>query len=254
MPVTIRVKFPGHNNLLLDGRLEMPDDEPLHYATFSHCFTCNKDLLSTFRISKHLAELGIATLRFDFAGLGGSEGDFADTTFSTNMQDLQAAARFLADNYRAPDLLIGHSLGGTTALACASQLDYVETVVTIASPSQPQHVLHHFGAALQQLETGREASIVVAGVEYTIRPQFIHDIRQHDMKAVLSQLHKPVLIFSVEDDPVVSEQNALDIQQWCAGASTLISLQHTDHVLSDRETAREVANHIARFLSMHVNR
>ncbi len=254
MPTTLRVKFPGHNNLLLDGRLEMPDNKPLHYAAFSHCFTCSKDLLSTFRISKHLAELGIATLRFDFAGLGGSEGDFADTSFSTNMQDLHAAARFLADNYRAPDLLIGHSLGGTTALACAGRLDSVESVATIAAPSQPQHVLHHFGAALQQLEAGREASIVVAGVEYTIRPQFIHDLRRHDLKTVLSQLHKPVLIFNIEGDPVVSEQNALDIQQWCAGASTLINLQHTDHVLSDRETAREVAEHIARFLDMQVYR
>ena len=248
MPATIRVKFPGHNNLLLDGRLEMPDDEPLHYATFSHCFTCSKDLLSTFRISKHLAAHGIATLRFDFAGLGGSEGNFADTTFSTNMRDLQAAAGFLEQHYRAPDVLIGHSLGGTTALACAAGLNDVKAVVTIAAPSQPQHVLHHFGAALQQLEAGDDASIVVAGDEYHIRPQFVHDLRQHDMRMILSQLHKPVLIFNIAGDTVVGEHNAREIQQWCAGASTLINLQHTDHVLSGRKSAGEVAICIAEFL------
>jgi putative redox protein len=244
MPQTQRVRFSGNNDLQLYARLEMPDDTPKCFATFSHCFTCTKDTLAAFRISKQLATLGIATLRFDFAGLGNSEGNFADTNFSTAKQDLLGAIDFLAREYASPRLLIGHSLGGTTALACAGQIDSVKGVVTIAAPSQPDHVLHHFGAALEQLETGEASSISVAGQRYDIKPQFIDDIRQHDLRATLSQLRKPVLIFNIDKDELVSADNALDIEAWAADSTTLITLEDTDHILSDKQYTEQVATTI----------
>ncbi len=248
MPQTLRIRFPGHNGLILDGRLEMPDSTPLCYATFSHCFTCSKDLISTFRISKQLAAQGIAVLRFDFAGLGGSEGDFADTSFSTSMQDLQAAADYLSQHHQSPKVLIGHSLGGTAALACAAAIDSVQAVATIAAPSQPRHVLHHFGEALAALEAGHTASIVVAGVHYKIRPRFIQDLKRHDMQQSLAQLDKAVLIIEVDGDDIVGASDGTDIRQWCAGECHLLTLYGTNHILSDKEAANAAANTIAEFI------
>lgn len=247
MPQTLRVTFPGHDKLMLDGRLELPDQAPSCHAVFAHCFTCSKDLLSTFRISKQLAARGIATLRFDFAGLGTSEGDFADTSFSTQIQDLLAACDFLSQQHQPPSLLIGHSLGGTAALAAAGQYESVRAVATIAAPGQPQHVLHHFGEALAALQAGRDASIEVAGVRYTVRPQFVQDVQGHDMQKTLATLHKPVLIFHVDGDTIVGPHNAEQIQQWCAGETRLYPLRGTDHVLSDRQSASVVSNAIADF-------
>lgn len=251
MPQTLRLQFPGHNALKLDARLEMPDGIPLMFATFSHCFTCTKDTLAAFRISKALAAKGIATLRFDFAGLGGSEGDFAKTGFSTNMQDLFAAVDYLSQHHEAPKLLIGHSLGGTTALACAPGLDTVKMVATIAAPSQPRHVLHHFGKALAALEAGQEAEITVAGQRYRISPQFVSDLKQHDMQSVLAELEQSVLVFNVVGDTVVDEQNALDIQQWCREHSIIIDLPNTDHTISDKQTAKLIAGRIREFIDLH---
>lgn len=241
---TVRVNFAGHDDHLLTGRLEMPATTPRCFATFSHCFTCTKDTLAAFRISKALANSGIATLRFDFTGLGDSDGDFADSNFSTTKLDLHAAVRFLEREYASPQLLIGHSLGGTTALACAADIDSVTDVVTIASPSQPRHVLHHFGKALDELRNGRTSSIVVAGQSYNIKPQFINDIETHDMQHTLAQLNKPVLIFDVTGDALVGHQNALDIEAWCAANSTIITLDDTDHVIADKPTAIRIAERI----------
>ena len=247
MPSSKRISFPGHDNLLLEGRLELPDDTPLCYATFSHCFTCTKDMLAAYRISKALAQNGIAVLRFDFAGLGHSQGNFADTNFSTTKLDLLAAADFLAREYQSPQLLIGHSMGGTTALACANQIKSVKGVVTIASPSQPEHVLHHFGHTLTMLEQGFSASIEVAGKLYDINPQFLEDIRQHDLKPEMEKMHTPVLIFNIEHDTLVDEDNASEINTWTAGASEIITLKNVDHILSSPHAITTVTRNILRF-------
>ncbi len=247
MPSSKRINFPGHNNLLLEGRLELPDGAPLCFATFSHCFTCTKDMLAAYRISKALAQNGIATLRFDFAGLGHSQGVFADSNFSTTKIDLLAAADFLAREYESPQLLIGHSMGGTTALACADKIKSVKGVVTIASPSQPEHVLHHFGHALTMLEQGFSVSIEVAGKPYDINPQFLEDIRKHDLKPVLEKMHIPVLIFNIEHDALVDEDNATEIGQWTAGKSDIITLKNADHILSSQHAISTVTDEIMRF-------
>jgi putative redox protein len=252
MPTTKHFTFAGHNQLSLAARLDLPDTIPRCYAIFSHCFTCSKDILVAYRISKQLAQLGIATLRFDFSGLGESEGKFSDTNFSTNQLDLLAAADFLAREYESPQLLIGHSLGGTAALACAEQIDSVKAVVTIASPSQPVHVLHHFGNALNELSAGSNSSIVVAGKTYAFKPQFLEDIKQHDMKTKLAQLSKDALIFSVKNDALVDEGDAEEMQQWIAGESVVISLENTDHLISDKASINFIADHISDWFKIYL--
>lgn len=248
MPTTLRLNFPGHNNIALAARLELPTSTPKYYAIFCHCFTCTKDILVAYRISKQLAQFGIATLRFDFAGLGESEGEFAETNFSTGVEDLLAAAEYLKQAYQAPQLLIGHSLGGTTALACAQQIASVQAVVTIASPSQPAHVLHHFGDALTELTAGKASSIMVAGHRYAVNPQLLDDIQQYDMQARLAELDKPVLIFRVTDDAIIEPENAEQIQAWTHAVSELVELANSDHLLSDKATVKSVAEKISAFI------
>ena len=242
---TIKTGFIGGSGHYLDARLEMPAGEPTAFAVASHCFTCTKDTITVFRISRILANLGIAVLRFDFTGLGNSEGDFAGTNFSTDIADVYAAVDFLRDNYQAASLLIGHSLGGTAMLAAASQIDSVRAVATIASPSQPDHVLHHFGPALTRLEQGTAVSIEVAGQHYAIEPQFLDDLRQYDMRQRLANLYKPALIFRVLHDDMVDSDNADEISEWSQGPSRIVTLDEADHLLSNRNDALFVASEIA---------
>ena len=242
---TIKTGFTGGSGYFLDARLELPIGTAKAYAVASHCFTCTKDTITVFRISRMLAEHGIAVLRFDFTGLGNSEGDFAQGNFTTDVADIYAAAEFLRDNYAAPSLLIGHSLGGTAMLEAAMQIDSVTAVAIIASPSQPDHVLHHFGHALTMLEQGIASSIEVAGRHYDIEPQFLEDLRQYDMQQRLAMLEKPVLIFKVLNDALVDSENADEISTWTAGPSRIVTLDKADHLLSNKEDAAFVADEIA---------
>jgi len=232
---SIKTSFIGSHGNRLAARLEQPAGEAKAYIVFSNCFTCTKDILTAYRTSRLLLQNGYAVLRFDFSGLGDSKGDFSHCNFTTTIEDINAAITFLAENYTAPDILIGHSLGGTSSLATAINNDDIKKVITIASPSQPAHVLHHFGHALAMLEQSIPASFEVAGNFYDMQPQFVDDVRAWDMQTQLEKLNKPVLIFNVEDDALVSEENANDIEQWVKGETTLIHLQETDHILSNKE-------------------
>jgi len=235
----------GGSGYLLDARFELPVDKPSAFAIACHCFTCTKDTITVFRISRLLAEQGIAVLRFDFTGLGNSEGDFAQTNFTTDVADVHAAVKYLRDSYAAPSLLIGHSLGGTAMLEAAISIESVEAVVTIASPSQPDHVLHHFGHALTMLEQGIASSIEVAGRHYDIEPQFIEDLRQYDMQQRLASLHKPLLIFKIVNDALVDSENADEISAWTTGPSRIVTLDKADHLLSNKKDTVFVADEIA---------
>ena len=195
-----------------------------------------------------LAQLGYAVLRFDFSGLGNSEGDFADSNFSTTLEDINAAADYLSTHHTAPSILIGHSLGGTSSLAVAINNDSIKKVITIASPSQPAHVLHHFGHALTMLEQNIPSSFEVAGNFYDMNPQFVEDVRAWDMQTQLSKLDKPVLIFNVEGDEVVREKNADEIKQWVKGETTLINLKDTDHILSNKQSITDTVQFIVDWL------
>ena len=248
---TLKVSIPADDGLQLSGRLELPDGEPEMFAIFSHCFTCTKDVMAAYRISKNLASLGIATLRYDFGGLGDSDGEFVDTCFSSNMRDLQAAAAFLDKEYAAPNALVGHSMGGTVSLAVASDIDSVRCVATIASPSQPSHVLHHFTDAIAILNTGKNTEIKVGGQMYEVAPIFVDDILQHDIEHTLAASDKPALIFRVEGDDIVATANADDIVGWAADGSRIVDLDSTDHLISDRQTAMSIAEQIAGFIRQH---
>jgi esterase/lipase len=218
------------------------------YIIFCHCFTCTKETITTFRLSRLLAENGYAVLRFDFSGLGNSAGNFSKTTFSSTRDDLNSAIDFLKKNYRAASFLMGHSLGGTTALSIAQDSMEIKGVVTVASPSEPEHVLHHFGHALTLLEQDIPASFEVAGRYYAIEPGFIHDVRHFDMPSCLSRLDKPVLIINIEHDALVAASNASELQQWVKGETQLITIKNTDHLLSDRPSVIAVADKIIHWL------
>ncbi|MDH5711866.1 MAG: alpha/beta hydrolase [Gammaproteobacteria bacterium] len=246
---SLKVSFPGGSGHRLDARLDVPEGIPVAYAICCHCFTCSKDTITSYRISKALASHGIATLRFDFTGLGSSEGDFARTGFSNNVADVVAAVNYLTEHHQAPSLLIGHSLGGTAILEATLQLDEasaekIKAVVTIASPSQPDHVLHHFGHALVMLEQGIASSIEVAGAYYDIEPAFVDDLRSYNMQERLANLNKPTLIFSVVGDALVNETNAEELKQWIKGDSQVITLENSDHLLSKKQDTDLVSNNI----------
>jgi esterase/lipase len=232
---SIKTSFIGSQSNRLDARLELPSGEPKAFIVFSHCFTCTKDIITTYRNSRFLAQNGYAVLRFDFSGLGASTGDFSNCNFTTMIEDINAAIRYLTDHYTAPTVLVGHSLGGTSSLAAAVDNDDIKQVITIASPSQPAHVLHHFGHALTMLEQNIPSSFEVAGSFYDINPQFLEDVRSWDMQTHLSKLDKPVLIFKVENDELVNAEDADEIQQWVQGETTLVNLKNTDHLLTDKE-------------------
>ena len=241
---SIKLSIPGGSGHRLDARLEMPDAAPKAYAICCHCFTCSKDMLTTYRLSKAMAEKGYATLRFDFTGLGGSEGEFSQTEFSSNVADVMAAIDYLRQQHQAPALLIGHSLGGTAVLEAALHCEEVRAIVTIAAPSQPDHVLHHFGKSLSLLEQGIASSIEVAGEQYDIEPEFLTDLRSYDMQQRLMKLNKPVLIFSVAGDALVGETNAQELHEWIGGDSEIITLENSDHLLSSKQDIEFVADSI----------
>lgn len=237
---SIKISFPGGSGHMLDARLELPEGTPKAFVICSHCFTCSKDTLTTYRLSKALAEKGYATLRFDFTGLGNSEGLFSQTSFSSNVADVLSAIEYLSEHYQTPSLLIGHSLGGTAILEAVMQLDDAAAdeiigVVTIASPSQPDHVLHHFGHALTLLEQGIASSIEVAGEHYDIEPEFVEDLRSYNMQQRLTNLNKPALIFNIANDPLVGEKNAIELNTWIKGDSEIITLEDSDHLLSKKQ-------------------
>lgn len=249
---TIKCHFKNKQNFTLDARLDLPKDfEPTSidkikaFVIFCHCFTCSKETITTYRISRLLAARGYAVLRFDFMGLGNSEGDFSSTTFASTQDDLNSAINFLSENYQAPTFLMGHSFGGTTSLSIAQDHDSIKGVVTVASPSEPEHVLHHFGHALTLLEQNIAASFEVAGEFYDIEPAFVESVRSVDMRSCLSALDKPVLIFNIENDALVDEKNAEEIKQWTKGKTELVTLKNTDHLLSNKNATADVAEKIA---------
>jgi len=243
---SIKCSFKNSQGQTLDARLDVPANMTDGYENikafiiFCHCFTCSKETITTFRLSRLLAEHGYGVLRFDFSGLGNSEGDFSATTFSSTQDDLNSAINFLSTEFRMPAFLMGHSLGGTTALSIAKDHQEIKGVVTVASPSEPEHVLHHFGHALTLLEHGIPASFEVAGEHYDIEPGFIHDVRNFDMPSCLSHLDKPVLIFNIENDALVDDSNAKEIQQWVKGETQLITIKNSDHLLSDKQSVNDV--------------
>lgn len=240
---TIRVTFPNQNGDMIAGRLEMPiDEQPTHIGLFSHCFTCSKEFFAPTKVSKALADRGIAMMRFDFTGLGDSEGDFSSSSFSTNIGDLCAGAQFLEDEYGiAPSLLIGHSFGGTTSLAATQHLPAVEAVATIGSPQDPSHVMRHFEQHQQLLERDGFIEIEVAGRKYTLKKSFMDDLGSHDVEKNTRDFDGAVFVFQSPEDDMVDWKNAEVIYERASDPRFLIRMDGVSHMLDRPEEAAMVA-------------
>ena len=231
--MTQKITFPNSDGHQLAARLEQPiTQEPYAYAIFAHCFTCNKNLNAVRHISRALTQHGIAVLRFDFTGLGDSEGEFANTNFSSNVADLVAAADFLAQEYDAPKLLIGHSLGGAAVLLASLRIESVEAVATIAAPARPDHVQRLFTQDLDTIEQEGKAEINLGGRPFTITKQLIDDLEEAHAKHNFEQVRHPLLILHSPADQTVSIDNASDIYLQAKHPKSFISLDNADHLLS----------------------
>ncbi|WP_375411994.1 alpha/beta fold hydrolase [uncultured Bradyrhizobium sp.] len=248
-----RFQFPGGDGSQLAAALELPEREPLAFALFAHCFTCGKDVLAAKRIAVALAVKGIAVLRFDFTGLGSSEGDFANSTFSSNVADLVRAADHLRETRKAPAILIGHSLGGAAVLAAAAQIPEARAVVTIAAPSDPAHVTHLFTDRIDDIRKHGRVEVSLAGRPFHIRREFLDDIAEHNLTAHVAALHKALLIMHSPTDDTVGIDNATRIFVAAKHPKSFISLAGADHLLSDRRDGIYAADVIAAWAARYLD-
>ena len=247
-----RFQFPGQNGQNLSARLDLPDDPPLATALFAHCFTCGKDVVAASRIAAGLASRGIATLRFDFTGLGSSDGDFANTNFSSNLQDLLAAAGHMRTRGMAPGLLIGHSLGGAAMLAAAASIPEARAVAVIGAPFDPGHVLQQFAAQVPEIDARGEALVSLGGRQFTIRRDFIEDLRRHDPAALIARMHKALLVLHSPTDATVGIDNARQIFDAARHPKSFVALPGADHLLANRADAEYAAAMLAAWSSRYV--
>lgn len=249
-----RVSFPGAHGKELSARLSLPPDGvAVASALFAHCFTCSKDLKAVVNISRALTQQRIAVLRFDFTGLGESEGDFADTTFSSNIQDLLAAAEYMERELEAPAILVGHSLGGAAVLQAAGRLESVRAIATIGAPFEPGHVLNLFAGSLDEIEGEGEAEVVLAGRRFTVGREFVRDLDQHRMAESIAGLERPLLIFHSPVDMTVGVENAALIYRAARHPKSFISLDDADHLLLDGRDSLYVGSVLAAWASRYLD-
>jgi putative redox protein len=249
-----KLYFKNPDGKRLAARLDLPlDEKPTAFAIFAHCFTCTKNLNAVVNIDRALSMNGVAVLRFDFTGLGESEGDFSETNFSTNVADLISASDFLKEAYEAPRLLIGHSLGGAAVIQAAEKIPSAEAVSTIAAPAQ-LHGLFAFidGPRLEKLEKDGETVINISGRDFKIKKQFIEDLRQNRMDEAIRNLRRPLLIFHSPIDQIVSIDNAAKIFTAARHPKSFISLDKADHLLSNREDSLYVGSVLGAWISKYL--
>ncbi|WP_251964267.1 bifunctional alpha/beta hydrolase/OsmC family protein [Salinibacter ruber] len=250
-----KIRFENADGNALAARLDRPDGEsPCAFALFAHCFTCSKDLRAAGAISRALTRHGIAVLRFDFTGLGESEGDFADTNFSSNVEDLIAAADYLSEHHEAPRILVGHSLGGAAVLQAAQRLDSVQAVSTIGAPYDPEHVTQHLQDAVEDIEEKGEARVQLAGRTFTIRKQFLDDLAATRMETTIRTLDRALLIFHSPVDQTVGANNAAKIFQAAKHPKSFVSLDDADHLLTDRSDAEYLGVVLGAWAEKYVDR
>lgn len=248
-----KLTFKGSQGHMLDARLDVPDTKkPKAYVLFAHCFTCSKDIFGAANIAKALVQEGYAVLRFDFTGLGTSEGDFANTNFSSNIEDLICAADFMRDTLDAPQLIIGHSLGGAAVLVAAKHIPEVNAVVTIGAPSDSAHVAENFSDARDQIMEEGEAQVCLVGRPFTIKKQFIDDIESQNMVAAIETLKKPLLVLHAPTDVTVGIENASQIFMLAKHPKSFISLDDADHLLTKKEDAFYAASAIAGWVEKYI--
>jgi uncharacterized OsmC-like protein/alpha-beta hydrolase superfamily lysophospholipase len=251
----ITLEFPNEQGQVLSGLLETPPGNlPVgHIALFAHCFTCSKDVAAATRISRALAARGIAVLRFDFTGLGNSDGDFSNTNFSSNVQDLLAAARKLEEDYSAPQLLIGHSLGGAAVLLAAGELPAVKAVATIAAPATADHLRHLLKESAEEIESAGEATVQLGGREFRVRRQLLEDLDKHDSAEHIRKLGRALLVYHSPLDTIVSIDEAARIYRSAMHPKSFLSLDGADHLLSRPEDSDYVATTLAAWASRYLD-
>lgn len=249
-----RVSFLNARELRLAARLDLPSRHtPKAFVLFAHCFTCSKEFKAAVNIGKALARAGFGVLRFDFTGLGESEGEFPDTNLTSNIDDVLSAARFLEAHYAAPQILIGHSFGGIAMLKAARALPSAVAVVTIATPSDPKHVLEHFGESRARIVSEGSAEVQVLGHRVRIKRQFIDDVTAVDVQTDLRDLNKALLILHAPGDEVISIEHAAQLFAYARHPKSFVTLDSADHLLSDRSDAAYAGGLIAAWVSRYVN-
>ncbi len=247
-----KITFPGSQGAPLAARLDYPEGKPRAFALFAHCFTCSKDVLAAARIAGELTERGFAVLRFDFTGLGMSQGEFANTNFSSNVQDLLAAAAYLRETLMPVDILIGHSLGGTAVLAAANDIPEAKAVATIGAPSDAAHVTRSFEAQLDEIREKGEAAVTLAGRTFTIKHQFLEDVEGARLHDRIAAMKKALLIFQAPADEVVGLENASAIFMAARHPKSFVALHGADHLLTKREDAAYVAEVLSAWASRYI--
>ncbi len=248
-----KVTFKGFDGSDLAGIVETPDlGEPIAWVLYAHCFTCGKDVAAASRIARALSMRGFGVLRFDFTGLGKSEGDFADTNFSTNVRDLHLAEAFLREHYDAPQILIGHSLGGTAALAAGRQMESCKAIATIGSPFDPEHVTKQFGDHIEEIESAGQADVELAGRPFVIKKQFLDDVRDASIEDDVAHLRKALLVFHSPIDASVSINEAEKIYLTAKHPKSFVSLDTADHLLTSKTDAEYVATTVAGWASRYI--
>ncbi len=247
-----RITFANAAGERLAARLDLPDGPPGAFALFAHCFTCSKDSHAAAHISRGLAARGVAVLRFDFTGLGSSEGEFANTNFSSNLDDLAAAADHLRQAHRAPKILIGHSLGGAAVLAAAQRVPEAVAVATIGAPFDPAHAARLFAAAQAEIEAKGEALVTLGGRSFRVRKQFLEDIAAHHLSNQVAGLKKALIVFHAPRDEIVGIENAGHIFTAARHPKSFVSLDDADHLLTRRADAIYVAEVLAAWASRYL--
>ncbi|MCR4268382.1 bifunctional alpha/beta hydrolase/OsmC family protein [Nitratireductor sp. ZSWI3] len=247
-----KLEFEGHSGATLVARLDLPNGPVRAYALFAHCFTCSSDVPAVRSIGAELAREGIAVLGFDFTGLGASDGAFGSTDFATNLADLLCAIEFLRAHYEAPSVLIGHSLGGAAVLALAGALADIRAVVTIGAPADTARVLKNLGTSLDAVERQGEADASLAGHSFRISRQFVEDVERHTLLDAVKAMRKPLLIMHAPLDEIVGIENATRIFLAAKHPKSFVSLDKSDHMLTDPADTAFAASVISGWLSRYI--
>lgn len=232
-----KISFGNTQGDRLSAYIDLPEETPRHFALFAHCFTCNKNYKAFWNISSSLTGAGIGLLRFDFTGLGESGGDFSDTSFSSNTDDLTAAARMMEDRFAPPAILIGHSLGGAAVLQAAGAIPSSRAVVTIAAPSEPSHINRLLGLSAEEMGEDETRTITIAGRSFRVKRKFVEDLDAANMRETIGGLKRALLILHSPQDRVVGVENAADIFQAARHPKSFVSLNQADHLLTNPRDA-----------------
>jgi putative redox protein len=249
-----KITFKNNEGQLLSGRLELPVTQQAHnFAIFAHCFTCTKNVSAVKNISRALTSQGFGVLRFDFTGLGESDGDFADTNFSGNVEDLVSAADYLKTNFLPPTLIVGHSLGGAASIFAASKIDSIKALATLGAPSNPKHVQHLLHSSIDDIKNNGKAVVNLSGRDFTIKKQFLDDLEAQSLPEVAKNLRKALLVMHSPQDATVNIKNAEEIYKAAHHPKSFVSLDGADHLLSNKLDSIYAGKIISSWAKRYVN-